>query len=85
MITVTVSGKAFTGKSSVAYVVANALLSMGFSVDVKFLDGQTMHDVSKNVEEKLINVKQNQSIKIVEVQEHRRSIEDKERILYLVK
>lgn len=71
MITVTVSGKAFTGKSSVAYVLANTLLGMGFNVDVKFLDGGTMHDVSKNVEEKLISIKNTQTISIVEFQENR--------------
>ena len=71
MITVTVSGEAFTGKSAVSYAIANTLLSLGFSVDVKFLDGQTMHGVSKDVEAKLITVKQNHSITIVEHQLHR--------------
>jgi len=69
MITVSVSGLAGSGKSSLVYTIANMLLRMGFAVDVKLLDGLSMHDMSQNVMNNLVDIRDKHVISVVEVQE----------------
>lgn len=66
MIQVNVTGKAGSGKSTVALVIAKALREAGINTTVQFLDSETESFVEQNLDRKLANIAERQTVFIVE-------------------
>lgn len=65
MIQVNVTGKAGSGKSTVALVIAQALRKAGITTTVKFLDGESETDVEWSLDRKLESIS-NEEVLITE-------------------
>jgi cytidylate kinase len=66
MITVNVSGSTHSGKSTIACIIANALLANGFKTSVKFSNCESMLCVSESLFEKVVSIREKETISIVE-------------------
>lgn len=75
MITITVSGHANTGKSTICAAIAIALKEHGFNVEAELLDYQTLDDIT-HINERLEHVvNKYEDITIIERQTHRKNNE----------
>ena len=66
MINVTVTGDDGAGGTEISYVIANALLRIGLSVELNLLDGKCLQDVAIDALERLVVIKENEIVSVTE-------------------
>ena len=66
MINISVTGNEGAGSAEISYVIANALLRMGLSVELYLLDGKCLQDVAVDALDRLVEIKENEIVSVTE-------------------